>query len=314
MPHVTFIHGIANKPKADDLLRDWKAELDGAGFNLGTRGVTSSLVYWADVMYDKPMSSSSSFESLDDGLGTEKKDEALDWVKNLDTPQKTVVASLIHKFGLDKAPPEEDREAVPEQPMGEDDPYAFEAIPLPWFIKERVMKRLLKDVHHYLFNERFSPRPGETYHVQTELRQRFVGQLEHDKTHATGPFVVVAHSMGTVISYDCLKNVASCPSIDGFMTVGSPLGLSEIHDNFDPDYNKRDAFPSSRVTRGWVNLYDRLDPVAFDAKIANDYQQNGQRLVQDERVRNGGVWRHSSNKYFQQDKLIAHLSNLLDLA
>ena len=311
MPHVTFIHGIANKPEPEALLNNWKAELDIGGFNLGTRGVTSSMVYWADVVYDKPLSSASNFESVDDGLGTEKADEELEWVNRLDAEEKAVVDAMIEKFGLDSAPPGGDLEAVPAQPMGEDDPYAVEAIPLPWFIKERVMKRLLKDVHHYLFNERFSPRPGETYDVQTELRKRFVQQLETDRANANGPHVVVAHSMGTVISYDCLKNVAGCPTVDGFITVGSPLGLSEIHDNFAPTYNKQDAYPSSNVNEQWINIYDRLDPVAFDAKIANDYRRNGQNVVQDERVRNGGVWRHSTHKYFHQDKLIAHLSKQL---
>jgi len=74
--------------------------------------------------------------------------------------------------------------------------YQFEAIPLPWFIKERVMKRLLKDVHHYLFNERFSPRPGETYEVQTELRKRFINQLIADKNNSTGAHVVVSQRRG----------------------------------------------------------------------------------------------------------------------
>lgn len=311
MPHVTFIHGIANKPEPEALLNNWKAELDIGGFNLGSRGVTSSMVYWADVVYEKPLSSTSNFESVADGLGTEKEDEELDWVNRLDAEEKAVVDSMIEKFGLDSSPPGGDRGAVPVQPMDEDDPYAFEAIPLPWFIKERVMKRLLKDVHHYLFNERFSPRPGETFDVQTELRKRFVQQLEADKANANGPHVVVAHSMGTVISYDCLKNVAGCPPVDGFITVGSPLGLSEIHDNFSPTYNKQDAYPSANVTEQWVNIYDRLDPVAFDAKIANDYRRDGQNAVLDERVRNGGVWRHSTHKYFHQDKLIAHLNKQL---
>ena len=30
MPHVTFIHGIANKPPADDLLRIWREALADA--------------------------------------------------------------------------------------------------------------------------------------------------------------------------------------------------------------------------------------------------------------------------------------------
>ncbi|MEL7450034.1 MAG: hypothetical protein AAFN78_12550, partial [Pseudomonadota bacterium] len=125
--------------------------------------------------------------------------------------------------------------------------------------------------------------------------------------------VVISHSMGTVISYDCLKNVADCPSVSAYMTVGSPLGLSEVHDNFKPEYNKRNAFPIEKVGGGWVNVYDRLDPVAFDARIANDYQKDGSEVIVDERVRNTGAWRHSSNKYYGQAALTDHLRTLLEL-
>jgi hypothetical protein len=65
MPHVTFIHGIANKPPADRLLRSWERTLAANdGVNLGAEGVTRSMVYWADVMYESPMSDDG-FESLE---------------------------------------------------------------------------------------------------------------------------------------------------------------------------------------------------------------------------------------------------------
>lgn len=313
MPHVTFIHGIANKHKAETLLANWRTELRDGGLDLGTKGVTSSMAYWADVVYAKPIEESSNFESVDEGLGTDGSDSDLDWVDALPAEQKKFSSALIAKFGLDKTPPGGDVNAMPATPIGEEDVYQFEAIPLPWFIKERVMKRLLKDVHHYLFNESFSPRPGETYEVQTELRKRFIEQLKADKKNLVGPHVVVSHSMGTVISYDCLKNVAGCPPIDGYMTVGSPLGISEVHDKFKPEYNKKDAFPTGNVTGDWVNIYDRLDPVAFDSHLSNDYQKAGEKVIDDIRVKNSGKWRHSSYKYFGQDKLTNELSRLLGL-
>ena len=56
MPHVTFIHGISNKPPAEDLLRIWRETLasTAAPLPLGDLGVTTSLVYWADLLYDAP--------------------------------------------------------------------------------------------------------------------------------------------------------------------------------------------------------------------------------------------------------------------
>jgi hypothetical protein len=53
--HLLFIHGIANKPDAETLLRDWMTALaDGGGLDLRQPHVTVSMVYWADVLYAEP--------------------------------------------------------------------------------------------------------------------------------------------------------------------------------------------------------------------------------------------------------------------
>lgn len=313
MPHVTFIHGIANKPPKDKLLEAWNSELEVGGLSLAGEGVTSSMVYWADVMYPEPQAVEASYESVDDALGTGAEDDDLAWAEGLDGEEQAFVNAMRERLGFDKDSPDgEDFE--PATPTDEDQPVRFEAIPLPWFIKRRAMKRLLKDVYFYLFNRTFSPRPGESYRVQTHIRKLFVDQLKADAAaNDGGPHVVVSHSMGTVISYDCLKNVADCPSVQGYMTVGSPLGISEVHDNFKPKYHAKDAFPSARVLGRWVNVYDRLDPVAFDPRIANDYKKGGEEVIRDQKVRNSGKWRHSSYKYYGQEKLCDHLRSLLEL-
>ncbi len=315
MPHVTFIHGICNKPPKDKLLEDWEAYLAQGGLDLSADGVSTSMVYWADVMYAEPEAPDANFESVEDGLGLTEADEDMAWIADLPDKERAFVELFRDRLSFDMESPEDDN-YTPPAPEGNEDEMEllqFEAIPLPWFIKRRVMKALLKDVHHYLFNAKFSPRPDEEYQVQDHIRKLFVDQLNQDAANSEGPHVVVSHSMGTVISYDCLKNVPGCPAIDAYMTVGSPLGLSEVHDNFDPKYNDDDAFPSAKVMGDWVNVYDRLDPVAFDARIANDYKKVGGEVVIDQKVRNSGKWRHSSHKYFGQQALCDHLRTLLAL-
>lgn len=313
MAHVTFIHGISNMPPKDVLLENWLAGLAAGGFDLDTAHVTSSMVYWADVVYAEPHSAGADFESVDAALGTTEADDTLAWLDSLPPEERRFNEALIARLGIDEPPPDGNPETQPHVSPAEDAPYDFEAIPVPWFIKARVMKRFLKDVHHYLFNAEFSPRPGENFEVRTHIRKLFVEQLLQDQKDHEGPHVVVSHSMGTVISYDCLKNVEGCPAIDGYLTCGSPLGISEIHDKFDPRYDKTDAFPSATLKGDWINVYDRLDPVAFDARIANDYQQAGRNVISDERVRNSGRWRHSSHKYYGQTVLRDHLRRMLQL-
>ena len=56
MVHVTFIHGIANKPSAEVLLEQWRvALLDNDGVDLDAMGVSASMVYWADLLYAEPL-------------------------------------------------------------------------------------------------------------------------------------------------------------------------------------------------------------------------------------------------------------------
>jgi predicted alpha/beta hydrolase family esterase len=81
-----------------------------------------------------------------------------------------------------------------------------------------------------------------------------------------GPHVLVTHSMGTVIAYDCLKRVQDCPSVDARVTIGSPLGLDEIQDGLKPEWSRRDGFPVERMPGQRVNVFDRLDPVAGFAR------------------------------------------------
>ena len=167
-------------------------------------------------------------------------------------------------------------------------------------------------MHHYLFNERFSPRPGDTYRVRDVIRARLLAALQEGATKP-GPHVVVSHSMGTVIAYDCLTRVEGCPSVDAFMTIGSPLGLDDVQDQLIPDGSASGRFPTEngfprKVGGSWVSVYDRLDPVTgFDGNIADDFLQEGREVVRVIQEANWGSWRHNISKYFAGPQLRAAL-------
>jgi pimeloyl-ACP methyl ester carboxylesterase len=189
----------------------------------------------------------------------------------------------------------------------------FERVPLPWFVKKAFLENFLRDVHHYLFNTRHSPRPGTTYEVQKEIRSRLVAQLAADAANG-GPHILVTHSMGTVIGYDCLKRVPECPAVDGLITIGSPLGLDEVQDKLQPGWTRADGFPGGKLNGGWINVFDRLDPVAgFDPLLANDFRSGGKPAIRDVVVQNQGAWRHSMVKYLGQSDLRNALRQMLQL-
>ena len=314
MPHVTFIHGIANKTEPDVLLRSWRDALGrDDGIDLGGEGVTSSMVYWADVLYESPKAETAAHESTDTIVDKDDPDVEMDWRSAVSGDEEAWADSLAEKLAFDAPAPEGDEDfAPPEADMGKLESASFESVPLPWFVKRRIMKAFLRDVHHYLFNTEHSPRPGETFRVQDEIRQRMISALL-EGSKQPGPHVIVAHSMGTVISYDCLKRVPECPQVDALLTVGSPLGLDEIQHKMKPEWSRKEGFPD-KIATGWANVFDRLDPVAgFDPKIANDYRRGDEKLVEDINEQSRGAWRHDLIKYFEGEKLRDTLSQFLEL-
>lgn len=312
MPHVTFIHGIANKPAPDALLNIWRTSLArDDGLDLGAEGVTSSMVYWADVMYGEHQPDMAEHESNDSVIAKTDDDIDMTWQEGLDADEKSWADNLAKKLNFDAEPPEGDEDfAPPESQMESVD---FERIPLPWWLKRRIMKVLLKDVHHYLFNSESTPRPGETFRVQDEIRRRFVEAISKG-AQSGGPHIVLSHSMGTVIAYDCLKRAAECPKVDALMTVGSPLGLDEIQDKMRPEWSRDNGFPDKVTATSWINVYDKLDPVAgLDPKLANDYRRGGDKILEDVNEQNYGKWRHNISKYLGGQKLRDALTAQLGL-
>lgn len=310
MAHITFIHGIANKPPAKDLLRLWRAALgDGAdGLSLGDLGITSDIVYWADLLYDAPDENLAAYEGvLENSPAAIDAGGAVEPVRPADAEEAAFVAGLRARMtGVAVAEMVDDAAAVPETAS----PAALERIPLPWFLKKRFLEAHLRDVHHYLFDTSFAPpnRPPPVP-IRRTIRERCVAQL---KAARSSPHVIVSHSLGTVIAYDCLKRVADCPAVDGLITIGSPLGLDEVQDQLAPEWSERDGFPRDRLRGGWINLFDRLDPVCgFDPCLANDFRAGGERVVEDVAVENDGAWRHSGTKYLRQPAFRRALRQLL---
>jgi hypothetical protein len=71
------------------------------------------------------------------------------------------------------------------------------------------------------------------------------------------PTVVVGHSLGSVVAYNILRSDRRNLRVPLFVTLGSPLGISAIRDQFAPLRNPKPPVGS------WYNAFDTRDVVAL---------------------------------------------------
>jgi hypothetical protein len=311
MGHITFVHGIANKPERDVLLEQWRVALyDNDGVDLDDLDVTSSMVYWADLLYANPAPPGGMHESAELELQrtTDPGDADMTWLAGVDPAERAFVDSVAREIGF---------ESVEATPGEGDDPIrpggGLEAVPLPPGLKRRLMRIFLRDVHHYLYDEPFSPRGGEKVRIRREVRSR-TAQALREGTERGGPHLVIGHSLGSVIAYDVLTSDDDIHPVDAFLTVGSPLGISEIRERLEPSM-QQNGWPTSSLGRGpWINVYDLLDPVCGfkDRRIAPSFRADGRLRVTDIEVTNEGRWRHSISKYLGQELLRDHIREIFE--
>ena len=80
-----------------------------------------------------------------------------------------------------------------------------------------LTRLLLRDVNDFLFD------PVRRDAMERSLLDRLDA--------GGGPFVVVAHSQGTMVAYDVLRRLSRKQiEVPLFLTIGSPLGLTEVQD------------------------------------------------------------------------------------
>ncbi len=307
MAHVVFVHGLDNKPESAYLHQLWKRKLGhDNGLDLDANGVAGSMVYWADVFYESPDTNLAAYERVAADLEL-CGEQVGPWGQGSCTEEDLArIRRLAERCGVDLLAPDTACPTLEELAAVQQ-----ERVPVPAWLRNRVMARLVRDAHHYFFNLESAPRADARYKARDEIRRRFVEALRAGAEKR--PLIAVTHSMGTMIAYDCLKHVADCPAIDGLITVGSPLGLDEVQD-FYPAWTRDDGFPSERLEGPWINVYDPLDVVAgFDPLLANDFRRKGKAVIEDVRQDNWGSWRHSISKYLQGQSLRGHVSKMLTL-
>jgi hypothetical protein len=116
------------------------------------------------------------------------------------------------------------------------------AVPLTGEAVPAVMK-VIPQARRYLEDE--ATRANTLHRVLAELP-------------ASGPIVLLAHSLGTVIAADLLTRLPTGIEVVGVITVGSPAGLLGVHRGSDRLEVLREPQPQ---VAWWLNVWGGADPV-----------------------------------------------------
>ena len=266
---IVYIHGIGNKPKASVLKCQWDHALFPSLPPHADLGDRSRMAYWVNREFystpspgtcgsadritedlEEPASMSMLAAAADeiqaevDALAANDRERAL--LRNLAARMEDVVSA-------------DDQAAKAFSALQ----VSAKILPLPPFIRRRITRqlsrRLLRDVHDFLFV------PERRDAMRNSLRERLLA--------GGGPFVVIAHSQGSMIAYDVLRQLkkAHC-DVPLFVTIGSPLGLAEVQDILKTrDFAHTNNLPFPECVETWVNVADRLDPVSADSDLSSDF-------------------------------------------
>jgi hypothetical protein len=262
-PAVIYVHGNGNKARREVLKEEWDKALFGQDM-----GETSRVAYFAHLRYPTPLPDPE-FDEVDQMPASFLESVGPMGVE----PAELVAETLAEASASDGTAPGPEAETtsdanadrlrgwlqemayVADAVVEGEDQVGPEMLPLPRDARVAAFRALVKvtfkDVYAYFFG-------GFKDRMRATLREALAG--------TTGPVIVIAHSLGSIIAYDVLREPGQanldCPL---FVTVGSPLGVTEVQDVVE-----RELEVPAAVT-AWRNVADGRDLVALDRTIRPEY-------------------------------------------
>ncbi len=303
---IIGIHGLANKPKKETLANWWQQSVDeGLKKNqaITNPNYEFEMVFWADLLYKNLQHNDTDFD-FDSLFNEEPYREA---ASGFPKPYDDNILDEVRRIGFDLFGGVVDRvkEATDTDILAH------------W-----VLARSLKDLAFYYDPERLiRDRQGTLRMARQVLMQELQSAITK---HKHKPLMIVAHSMGSIIAYDVLRDMGQVDEtavVDHFVTIGSPLGLPLVKTNVFKErqhYAGKTALRTPTiVAKSWINFADRKDPVAFDTHLSDDYKPNKEGIgVKDDLVTNdysnkGTRNHHKSYGYLRTPELSKHIADCL---
>ncbi len=252
---IIGIHGLGNKPKSG-LLEEWWWNAIAEGLLKHTvnnyRKPEFKLVYWADVLHDKPKDENCTNPDDPFYLNEPYEPESLNSEIKEHSVRKKIMDAILYEF--DKVF------------LNDDYSLNFSAL------SDLLIQKYFSDLDAYYANKL----NGKNQMVRDVLRNRLKTILIQ---HKKDDVMLIAHSMGSIIAFDVLSLFASQVKINTLVTIGSPLGLpvvvSKIANELQLKNRKIQKLKTPvSVQKYWFNFSDLEDKVAFNYNLDDDFYEN----------------------------------------
>lgn len=245
---IVGIHGLGNKPHFNLLEQWWKSSICEGLKHISKphKYFKFYLVSWSDLIYEKP--EDYNLTDINNPLFvSEPYLPALSW----DLPKSDNRRKKIRKFF------EEQLEKIL---INTDGTVNFTSI------TDKIIQRYFRDLDAYYSGELL---PQSDKMVRDAIRERLHKVLLKYQGQS---IMLIAHSMGSIISYDVLKKYENELSIDTLVTIGSPLGLPMILGKIIKEHGGGSIVPiPNNIKKNWFNFSDLEDKVAMNYDLADDY-------------------------------------------
>lgn len=297
---IIGIHGLGNKAPKFVLEQWWKDSI--------REGMTQAkspkclpefeMVYWADILHDKPLDRWSNDEDSPYYLN-----EPFQRAPQQMEIEEHTIRQKVNGFISEK---------LSDIFLNDDKSLNYS------FITDNILKRHFPDLDAYYKDD--TPSESEMpKHVRDQIRERLVQVINKYKDRE---IMILAHSMGTIVSYDVLNFLTPDISIHSLITMGSPLGLPIVIGKIAAEQkirlNGKSVLSSPPGISGhWYNLADITDHVALHRKLADDFLSNETGiqpidiLVNNTYQINGVKNPHKSFGYLQSPEFISILDGFI---
>ncbi len=299
---IIAIHGLRNKP-SKEILEKWGILSIKEGLqrlNIDIDLPKFEVAYWADILYDKPLSP------------TEKNKKSPYYLREDYTPAGNIKPFDGHPYqrkiflGLKKI--------IYAIFLSRNYKLRFSSV------SKKFIHNNFKDLEVY-FTDGCDDEYTDDCKKRDQINERLIKAL---KKHKNDDIFLVAHSMGSIIAFDVLSFIISHNiTVNTFATIGSPLGAPFVISRIARLYKSKNQghiklqTPES-VTKRWYNFSDINDPIALDFKLSDDFSANSKGvkvkdfIVENTYKKNGWANHHKSMGYLRTPEFVNALVEFIN--